>query len=120
MAFGLIVREKRNEQQIGLTDFVERLGVSPTYWSRVEREQENPPRDDLVERAAAILGVRMDELFIEAGRLPPDMRDDLREVVQAYRRLRRLAGRRSVGVYPKCIFRLVLSILSPRLQPVGR
>ena len=88
MAFGMSVRAKRTEQCIGLNDFSERLGVSPAYWSRVEREQENPPRDELVERAAAILGVRMDDLFVEAGRLPPDMRDDLKQVVQVYRRLR--------------------------------
>jgi transcriptional regulator with XRE-family HTH domain len=93
MGFGLTVRAKRTDQNIGLNDFAERLGVSPAYWSRVEREQENPPRDDLVERAAAILGVRMDDLFVEAGRLPPDMRDDLRQVVQAYRRLRQQARR---------------------------
>ena len=93
MAFGLSVRAKRTEQGIGLNDFAERLGVSPAYWSRVEREQENPPRDDLVERAAAILGVRLDDLFVEAGRLPPDMRDDLKQVVQAYRRLRQQARR---------------------------
>lgn len=88
MAFGLTVRAKRTEQGIGLNDFAERLGVSPAYWSRVEREQEKPPRDELVERAAAILGLRMDDLFVEAGRLPPDMRSDLKQVVQAYRRLR--------------------------------
>ncbi|HLH12973.1 MAG TPA: helix-turn-helix transcriptional regulator [Methylovirgula sp.] len=88
MAFGFTVRAKRFEQGIGLNDFAERLGVSPAYWSRVEREQEKPPRDELVERAAAILGVRMDDLFVEAGRLPPDMRSDLKQVVQAYRRLR--------------------------------
>jgi transcriptional regulator with XRE-family HTH domain len=93
MAFGLIVRAKRTEQGIGLNDFSERLGVSPAYWSRVEREQENPPRDELVERAAAILGVRMDDLFVEAGRLPPDMRDDLKQVVQVYRRQRRIGGK---------------------------
>jgi transcriptional regulator with XRE-family HTH domain len=67
MGFGLTVRAKRTDQNIGLNDFAERLGVSPAYWSRVEREQENPPRDELVERAAAILGVRMDDLFVEAG-----------------------------------------------------
>jgi transcriptional regulator with XRE-family HTH domain len=88
MSFGPSVRAKRIEQGIGLNDFAERLGVSPAYWSRVEREQEKPPRDELVERAAAILGVRMDDLFVEAGRLPPDMRSDLKQVVQAYRRLR--------------------------------
>lgn len=93
MAFGLSVRVRRTEQGIGLNDFAERLGVSPAYWSRVEREQENPPRDELVERAAAILGVRMDDLFVEAGRLPPDMRSDLKHVVQTYRRLRQQAGR---------------------------
>ncbi|MFN3349094.1 helix-turn-helix domain-containing protein [Pseudorhodoplanes sp.] len=90
MAFGLTVRAKRIEQGIGLNDFAERLGVSPAYWSRVEREQEKPPRDELVERAAAILGVRMDDLFVEAGRLPPDMRSDLRRVVQTYRRMRQI------------------------------
>jgi hypothetical protein len=47
--------------------------------------------------AAAILGVRIDDLFVEAGRLPTDMRGDLKQVVQAYRRLRQQARR--------CIFR---------------
>jgi transcriptional regulator with XRE-family HTH domain len=93
MAFGLTVRAKRVEQGIGLNDFSERLGVSPAYWSRVEREQENPPRDELVERAAAILGVRLDDLFVEAGRLPPDMRSDLRRVVQTYRRTRQIPSK---------------------------
>jgi len=93
MAFGLTVRARRTEQGIGLNDFAERLGVSPAYWSRVEREQENAPRDELVERAAAILGVRLDDLFVEAGRLPPDMRSDLRRVVQTYRRTRQVPSK---------------------------
>jgi transcriptional regulator with XRE-family HTH domain len=92
MAFGMTVRARREAQGIGLNEFAERLGVSPAYWSRVEREQENPPRDEFVERVAAILGVRLDDLFIEAGRLPPDMRGDLRQVVQVYRRSRRSKG----------------------------
>ncbi len=88
MAFGLTVRERRQAQNIGLIDFAERLGVSAPYWSRVERELEKPPKDELVERAAAILGVRMDDLFAEAGRLPPDMRDDLKNVICVYRKVR--------------------------------
>ena len=88
MSFGSVVRAKRQALQIGLNDFADRLGVSPAYWSRLERDQEKPPRDDLIEKAAAILGVRMDDLFIEAERLPPDMRKDMARVVQAYRRLR--------------------------------
>ncbi len=90
MSFGARVRERRIAEGIGLNDFADRLGVSPAYWSRVEREQENPPRDEFVEKAAAILGVRLDDLFVEAGRLPPDMREDLKQVVQVYRRRKQL------------------------------
>lgn len=88
MSFGSVIRERRTALGIGLNDFAERLEISAAYWSRIERDQENPPRDELIERAAAILGVRMDDLFVEAQRLPPDMRKDMAKVVQAYRRLR--------------------------------
>lgn len=90
MSFGAVVRQKRNDVGIGLNDFAERLGVSPAYWSRIERDMEKPPRDGLIERAAAILGVRMDDLFVEAQRLPPDMQKDLARVVSLYRRQRAL------------------------------
>ena len=92
MSFGAVVRAKRNECGITMNDFSERLGVSPAYWSRIERDMEKPPRDGLIERAAAILGVRMDDLFVEAQRLPPDMKNDLARVVSLYRRQRALRG----------------------------
>ena len=92
MSFGAVVRAKRKALGIGLNDFSERLGVSPAYWSRIERDHEKPPRDELIERAAAILGVRMDDLFVEAQRLPPDMRRDIGKVVLAYRRMRPFAA----------------------------
>jgi transcriptional regulator with XRE-family HTH domain len=92
MAFGSAIRERRIAQGIGLNNFAGRLGISAAYWSRVEREEEKPPRDELVERAAAILGVRVDDLFVEAGRLPPDMRRELKDVVQLYRKQRQIRG----------------------------
>jgi HTH-type transcriptional regulator, competence development regulator len=88
MSFGSVVRARRQELEIGLNDFAERLELSPAYWSRIERDLEKPPRDHLIERAAAILGLRVDELFVEARRLPPDMRNDIETVVQVYRRMR--------------------------------
>lgn len=88
MAFGAFIRSKREEKGIQMNDFARQLGISPAYWSRIEREREKPPRDHLIERAAAILGLRLDELFVEAERLPPDMRHDIGTVVQLYRRMR--------------------------------
>ena len=88
MPFGSYIRVRRNELGIGLNDFAGRLGVSPAYWSRIERGCEKPPRDELIEKAAAILGQRLDDLFIAAERFPPDMQRDVAKVVRAYRRLR--------------------------------
>jgi transcriptional regulator with XRE-family HTH domain len=88
MTFGSYVRAKRQEMGIGLNDFASRLGLSQAYWSRIERELENPPRDEIIEKTAAILGIRLDELFIEAERFPPDMQKDLARVVKLYRHAR--------------------------------
>ena len=88
MSFGGIIRERRIALGIGLTDLADRLQISAAYWSRIERDMESPPRDQLIERAAAILGLRLDDVFVEAQRLPPDMRTDMAKVVRAYRRLR--------------------------------
>ncbi|MGG5819605.1 helix-turn-helix domain-containing protein [Falsiroseomonas sp. HW251] len=93
MSFGPIIRERRIALGIGLVDMSERLGISAPYLSRIERELESPPRDELIERAAAILGLQMDDLFVKARRLPPDMRDNMETVVRAYRRLRSIGGR---------------------------
>ena len=93
MSFGGVLRERRIALNIGLVDMSERLGISAPYLSRIERGLESPPRDELIERAAAILGVQMDDLFVQARRLPPDMRDDMEKVVRAYRRLRAIGGR---------------------------
>ena len=53
MSFGSVIREKRTELGIALTDMAERLEISAAYWSRIERDLESPPRDHLIERAAA-------------------------------------------------------------------
>jgi transcriptional regulator with XRE-family HTH domain len=93
VSFGGVIRERRIDLGIGLMDMSERLGISAPYLSRIERGLESPPRDELIERAAAILGLQLDDLFVQARRLPPDMRDDMEKVVRAYRRLRSIGGR---------------------------
>jgi transcriptional regulator with XRE-family HTH domain len=86
MGFGRYIRRKREDADIPLREFAQRIDISPAYWSRIEREMEKAPRDDLMQKAAAVLGLDPDEVFIEASRLPPDMQRDVRGVVQAYRR----------------------------------
>ena len=83
--FGTYVRSKREEVGMTLTEFARQLEISPAYWSRIETGRENPPKDELIKKAATILGLSEDELFIEASRLPPDMQEEVAEVVRLYR-----------------------------------
>jgi transcriptional regulator with XRE-family HTH domain len=85
--FGTYVRTKREEAGLTLTEFAKRLEISPAYWSRIETGRENPPKDELIKKAAELLGIKEDELFIEANRLPPDMQQDVAEVVRLYRNI---------------------------------
>ena len=86
MPFGDFIRKMREEKQIQMNDFARQLEISPAYWSRIERNMEKPPKDELVLKAAKILGIDPDDAFVEASRLPPDMREDVGTVVRMYRR----------------------------------
>lgn len=86
MPFGAFIRKKREEKDIQMNDFARQLDISPAYWSRIEREMEKPPKDELIRKAAEILGISADDAFVEASRLPPDIRDDVGNLVRMYRK----------------------------------
>ena len=69
-----------------MNEFARDLEISPAYWSRIEREMEKPPKDELIRKAAALLGEDPDQAFIEAKRLPPDMRESYDDIVRMYRK----------------------------------
>ena len=86
MSFGAFIRQKREAKGIQMNDFAAQLKLSPAYWSRVERDKENPPKDEYIRQAAQILGADIDEAFIEASRLPPDMQGEVGDIVRMYRK----------------------------------
>lgn len=86
MGFGSYIRQKREAKGIALNDFARQIGISPAYWSRIEREMEKPPKDELIQKAAEVLGENPDDLFAQASRLPPDLREDVGQMVQMYRK----------------------------------
>ena len=86
MGFGTFIRDKREQANVPMNEFARSLGISPAYWSRIERDMEKPPKDELIRKAAEILGISADDAFVEASRLPPDIRDDVGNLVRMYRR----------------------------------
>jgi transcriptional regulator with XRE-family HTH domain len=77
--FGAFVRREREAKEIGLREMAKKIGVSPTYQSKVERDEFAPPAEDKVRKIAEILGRDADELLALAGRVASDLTDIIRQ-----------------------------------------
>jgi transcriptional regulator with XRE-family HTH domain len=73
--FGAFVRQRREEKEIGLREMAKMVGVSPTYLSKVERDEFLPPAEDKVLAIAKIIECDADDLLARAGRVSTDITD---------------------------------------------
>jgi transcriptional regulator with XRE-family HTH domain len=73
--FGAFVRGRRKERDIGLRKMAKDIGVSPTYLSKIERDEFTPPTEEKVRAIAKIIECDPDELLAMAGRVPSDLAD---------------------------------------------
>jgi HTH-type transcriptional regulator, competence development regulator len=73
--FGAFVRRERERKAIGLREMAKLIGVSPTYLSKIERDEFAPPAEDKVQAMAEILDWDPDELLARAGRVASDITD---------------------------------------------
>jgi transcriptional regulator with XRE-family HTH domain len=77
--FGEFVRRERGEKEIGLREMAKMIGVSPTYLSKVERDEFPPPAEDKVRKIAEIIGCDSDELLARAGRVSSDLSEIIKQ-----------------------------------------
>jgi transcriptional regulator with XRE-family HTH domain len=78
-SFGALVRREREAKDIGLREMAKKIGVSPTYLSKVERDEFPPPVEAKVRKIAEIIGRDADELLALAGRVASDLTDIIRQ-----------------------------------------
>jgi len=78
-SFGALVRREREAKQIGLREMAKKIGVSPTYLSKIERGDFAPPAEDKVRKIAEIIRRDPDELLALAGRVASDLTDIIRQ-----------------------------------------
>ena len=62
--FGEFVRRERKAKEIGLREMAKMIGVSPTYLSKIERDEFPPPAEDKVRKIATIIGCDADDVQI--------------------------------------------------------
>ena len=79
--FGAFVRRAREakEPRIGLREMAKKIGISPTYLSKVERDEFPPPAEDKVKAIAKIIECDTDDLLARAGRVSSDLTQIIKE-----------------------------------------
>ncbi len=83
-AFGNRVRELREaklrtDPWFTLRQFAKMVDVSPTFLSKMERGEFDPPKPEKIMKMAELLGVDADELLALAGRVDPELNEIIRE-----------------------------------------
>jgi HTH-type transcriptional regulator, competence development regulator len=77
--FGAFIRREREGREIGLREMAKKIGVSPTYLSKIERDEFTPPAEDKVRAIAQIIECDPDQLLAMAGRVPSDLADIIKQ-----------------------------------------
>ncbi len=81
--FGTVIRKHRlrrasNDGAFSLRQVARRVGIEPSYLSKIERGQQQPPGEDTIRRLAADLGEDADSLLALAGKVSTDLIDIIR------------------------------------------
>jgi transcriptional regulator with XRE-family HTH domain len=95
-SFGEFIREQREARKISLRKFAERVDLSPTFVSKMERGEMLPPSEDKIKAIAEALGQDPDEMLALAGKvssdLPAIIRQHPREMATFLRTARNLSA----------------------------
>ena len=75
--FGETIRELRLAQDLGLRETAIKVGISPAYLSRIEREKERPPSPAVIKELAKTLAADPDVLFRLSSSTDPEIVDYL-------------------------------------------
>ncbi len=77
--FGNALRELRLAQDLGLRETAGKIGISPAYLSRIEREKERPPKPEVIKALAKELAADPDVLFRLSLSTDPEITDFLND-----------------------------------------
>jgi len=91
------LREKKREidPSFSLRQFAAKVGISPTFLSKVENGDFDPPSAENIKKMAALLDCNADELLALAGKVDPDISEIIRRKPKALADFLRVASGRS-------------------------
>jgi len=102
-SFGERLRERRLEKvaddpAFSLRQLADRVGIEPSYLSKIERGEQPPPGEDTIRRIAKELDEDEDELLALGGKVSGDLLEIIRDrptlVAELLRSVRKLPAKR--------------------------
>ena len=103
------LREKKRETDpsFSLRQFAAKVGISPTFVSKIENGEFDPPSAENIKKMAALLDCNADELLALAGKVDPDISEIIRKKPKALADFLRVANGRSEEEIRKMTARMV-------------
>jgi HTH-type transcriptional regulator, competence development regulator len=77
--FGQTIKALREKKGMNLRAFAKALEKSPTFISRLERDEDVRPSEETVKEMARLLGADVNELLAMAGRVSSDIQEIIRK-----------------------------------------
>ena len=102
-SFGKFLRERRmtraaENRAFSVRQLAVRVGIEPSYLSKIERGEQPPPGEETIHRIAKELGEDPDALLALAGKVSSDLTQIIRErpavVGELLRSIRRVPAKR--------------------------
>lgn len=110
--FGKRVRELREKKRetdpsFSLRQFAAKVGISPTFLSKIENGDFDPPSAENIKKMAGLLDCNADELLALAGKVDPDISEIIKKKPKALADFLRVANGRSEEEIRKMTARMV-------------
>ena len=94
MKFGKLIRKSRLQAQAGdrsysLRKTAERIGIQPSYLSKIERGELPPPGEEVICKLSKDLGLDADVMLAMAGKVSSELLDVIRKRPELFAQLLR-------------------------------
>ena len=77
--FGKLIKSLREDTDFSLRKFAKEIGLSPTYMSRIENGNFDPPSHEKIKKMAEVLDYPADKLLSLANKIDKDLEEIIKK-----------------------------------------
>ena len=82
--FGSVIKQLREDQDIGLRELARKVGVAPAYIHDIEKLRRNAPSKDVIRKLASVLSFDEERLFDLAVNGTDRIPHDIQEIIKRH------------------------------------